>query len=681
MGNWCPNNDVLTAEIYWTLYSMEKHFSFKSFDGISDIFGKMFPSCPEAQKFSCGERKASYVVNFGLAPYFHNLLAAKVKKAGNYVLLFDESLNHHQQQKQLDVHIRFWDEGQIRTRFLTSKFLGHGTSDVLFKELEDCCSDIGKSRLIQLSMDGPNVNWATYEKLSADIEETTGFKLYNIGSCGLHIIHNAFKKGYSETSWHVDHALNSLYWLFKDTPARREDFVNVTGCSLFPKQFCGHRWLENVDVCERAIEMWPHVINFVNNVKKSKNSLNTKSFNSVVTSCDDVLFTVKLNIFMCIAKEIYPFLLKYQTDSPVLPYFVDDMQNMIVNIICKFAQKDVVKQAQKSIAELISVCRGLSDAKNHKASDKIDCGFVAEKLLNELVSKKKISDGDRLKIKLETKNFLIHFVTKIAEKAPIRYGLVRNLGWLKPDLACSKKDSAEAKFRQCLNIISEKNRVNENKCDGILQQYRDFVSEMACNPDFKSFSKTTGRLDHLYFSLLSTRVEWADLWSVVKDLLILSHGQASVERGFSINKEISVENMSHKTLISRRAIKDHLNSVGGASNVHITKELLFNVASARSRYEHYLQEEKTKKDKEKSSLKRQAEVEELECLKTKRKKLESCAQDLEKSADEYAEKAENTQKFSFIAKSNALRKSAKDKYAELKQLNEKINEICKKLKE
>ena len=33
------------------------------------------------------------------------------------------------------------------------------------------------------------------------------------------------------------------------------------------------------------------------------------------------------------------------------------------------------------------------------------------------------------------------------------------------------------------------------------------------------------------------------LWSVVKNLLILSHGQATVEKGFSINHQIVVENM------------------------------------------------------------------------------------------------------------------------------------------
>ena len=77
--------------------------------------------------------------------------------------------------------------------------------------------------------------------------------MLNIGSCGLHIIHNAFRSGSMETNWEVGQTLSSLYWLFKDSPARRQDFVSITGSSVFPKQFCSHRWVENVTVVERAL--------------------------------------------------------------------------------------------------------------------------------------------------------------------------------------------------------------------------------------------------------------------------------------------------------------------------------------------------------------------------------------------------------------------------------------------
>lgn len=64
--------------------------------------------------------------------------------------------------------------------------------------------------------------------------------------------------------------MSSLYWLFQDSPARREDFVSITGSSVFPKQFCSHRWVENVTVIERALEMWSDVKQRVASVKHEK---------------------------------------------------------------------------------------------------------------------------------------------------------------------------------------------------------------------------------------------------------------------------------------------------------------------------------------------------------------------------------------------------------------------------
>ena len=104
--------------------------------------------------------------------------------------------------------------------------------------------------IIQISMDGPNVNWKFYnlvkEKLSEEFDDT---KLINIGSCGLHIIHNSFKSGATASGWDVSSLLSSLYYLFKDAPARREDYRRITENSFLPLKFCGHRWLESECPC------------------------------------------------------------------------------------------------------------------------------------------------------------------------------------------------------------------------------------------------------------------------------------------------------------------------------------------------------------------------------------------------------------------------------------------------
>ena len=52
--------------------------------------------------------------------------------------------------------------------------------------------------MVQVSMDGPNVNGKFFELLKQKILSDHGTNLINIGSCGLHVIHNSFKTGLSQ---------------------------------------------------------------------------------------------------------------------------------------------------------------------------------------------------------------------------------------------------------------------------------------------------------------------------------------------------------------------------------------------------------------------------------------------------------------------------------------------------
>ena len=53
-----------------------------------------------------------------------------------------------------------------------------------------------------------------------------------------------------------------------------------------------------------------------------------------------------------------------------------------------------------------------------------------------------------------------------------------------------------------------------------------------------------------------------ELWSLVKLLLTLSHGQSQVERGFSVNKDITSTNMAAETLIAFCRVHDGVISLG-----------------------------------------------------------------------------------------------------------------------
>jgi len=88
------------------------------------------------------------------------------------------------------------------------------------------------SRLVSVSMDGPNVNFKFFELLQSDINEMYG-DAQLVGSCELHSLHNAFKAGFS--MWQVEKLLRSMHTLFNNVPARREDYV--TKSSVFPLSF------------------------------------------------------------------------------------------------------------------------------------------------------------------------------------------------------------------------------------------------------------------------------------------------------------------------------------------------------------------------------------------------------------------------------------------------------------
>ena len=64
--------------------------------------------------------------------------------------------------------------------------------------------------------------------------------------------------------------------------------------------------------------------------------------------------------------------------------------------------------------------------------------------------------------------------------------------------------------------------------------------------------------------------------SVMKLLLVLSHGQASVESGFSVNKEIKIENLKEQSLEAQRLVCDRVKAVDGLLNIDISKPLLVN---------------------------------------------------------------------------------------------------------
>ena len=111
------------------------------------------------------------------------------------------------------------------------------------------------------------------------------------------------------------------------------------------------------------------------------------------------------------------------------------------------------------------------------------------------------------------------------------------------------------------------------------------VTFKVCKYHLDRFSKLDAhRLDVVWYQALHGIEEYKHLWLVVSRILVMSHGQASVERGFSENKQAMEVNQKGDSLIARRRIKDHIRYVGGVENVVISEGIMKSCTRARSRY-------------------------------------------------------------------------------------------------
>ena len=119
---------------------------------------------------------------------------------------------------------------------------------------------------------------------------------------------------------------------------------------------------------------------------------------------------------------------------------------------------------------------------------------------------------------------------------------------------------------------------------------------------FKQFNPTFKSSESFEWLLFQQRGNAASKWVGInlKNVLILSHGQASDESSFCVSNTIFKDNLKCKSITARKTIIDHMKSKWLKTHtVPGTKDLLHSVKPYRSRYqEHLRQQRKESKENE-----------------------------------------------------------------------------------
>ena len=99
-------------------------------------------------------------------------------------------------------------------------------------------------------------------------------------------------------------------------------------------------------------------------------------------------------------------------------------------------------------------------------------------------------------------------------------------------------------------------------------------------------------------------------------ILTLSHGQTTVERGLSVNKEVLAPNLQETSLVAMRLVHGSIRAAKcKVADFVVNDALLSSCAHARNRYQMYLMERKAEQERIEKGQKRKALMEELTSAK------------------------------------------------------------------
>ena len=242
--------------------------------------------------------------------------------------------------------------------------------------------------------------------------------LINLGSCGI-----------NSTGSKVDSLLRSMFYILRDSPARRDDFTTETGNTLFPLKVCGTGWLEDVPVAARALHIWTYISKYAMTTAACPKSKVPKiqSFNNVMQHIQDALTLANIHFFVCIAKILSPFLKKFHTDKPMAPFLREELLGLLKTIMAIFIKKSVLDQATTA-AKLANI--DINDDKNRIYAKKMELGFAVKAEIDKVQNETSVSSLQIDSSQMEWRTLLEKLTAKLLERCPLKYPIVRHLAAL-----------------------------------------------------------------------------------------------------------------------------------------------------------------------------------------------------------------------------------------------------------
>ena len=238
-----------------------------------------------------------------------------------------------------------------------------------------------------------------------------------------------------------------------------------------------------------------------------------------------------------------------------------------------------------------------------------------------------------------------------------------------------EKKLSKMKFQGLVERLCKLKWLTTDEADDAKQQFDEFV-DIECpkhREQFASFDKLSDAADVFLSKFLHKIPKYKVFWKACSIIFVLSYGQSAVERGFSINKELLVDNLQGKSLVSQRMVYDHIKS--NKITIHgyeLPSDLLKSCKLSNRRYNAALEDAKKQEKVDMVARKRKLIDEEIQVVKKKKDEVTKCIEVLKTDADKLSIEAEEKRNLDLLTKANSFRKTILEKEKVLKDLKDSI---------
>lgn len=140
----------------------------------------------------------------------------------------------------------------------------------------------------------------------------------------------------------------------------------------------------------------------------------------------------------------------------------------------------------------------------------------------------------------------------------MKYPTTKEVSFLDPAKTGNVKDSEHC-LQKTLEILVSHENIAASVAQNCEREAKNLIQDEVTKVALQSYKRLDTRLDEFWMSLLHTKPGGKKVCQII---LTLSHGNADLERSFSVNGELLVENLKEESLIALRQVFYHVSKEG-----------------------------------------------------------------------------------------------------------------------